>query len=73
MKVKNKIQNKLNTIQMPYFMEELKIIDLDLGFMIPLIKQSKEPWYDEKGLWCHLDIDYAGIFLFFYSIISQII
>jgi hypothetical protein len=59
-KIRTKIQNKLNTIKMPYFMEELKIIDLDLGFMIPIIKQTSEPWYDEKGLWCNLDIDYSG-------------
>lgn len=59
-KIRTKIQNKLNKIKMPYFMEELKIIDLDLGFMVPLIKQTSEPWYDDKGLWCHLDIDYSG-------------
>ena len=30
-KIQTKMQNKLNTIKMPYFMEELKITDLDLG------------------------------------------
>ena len=59
-KIKQKIQNKLNTIKVPHFMEELKVTDLDLGSVVPLIKQSSEPWYDEKGLWVHLDIDYSG-------------
>lgn len=58
--IKNKIQNKLTKIKVPYFMEELRIMDLDLGSVIPLIKQCSEPWYDEKGLWVHLEIDYSG-------------
>ncbi len=29
---------------------------------MPLIKQVNEPWYDEKGLWVHLEIDYSGGF-----------
>lgn len=54
------MQNKLNTIKLPYFMEGLNIINLDLGSVVPLIKQASEPWYDEKGLWVHLDLDYSG-------------
>lgn len=41
-------------------MESLNIINLGLGSVVPLIKQASEPWYDEKGLWVHLDIDYSG-------------
>ena len=59
-KIQTKMQNKLNTIKLPYFMESLNIINLDLGSVVPLIKQASEPWYDEKGLWVHLDIDYSG-------------
>ena len=58
--IKHKIQNKLTKINVPYFMEELRILDLDLGSVIPLIKQVSEPWYDEKGLWVHFEIDYSG-------------
>lgn len=58
--IQNKIQNKLSKIDVPYFMEELKVTGLDLGSVIPLIRQSSEPWYDERGLWVHLDIDYSG-------------
>ena len=58
--IQAKIQKKLNTIKVPYFMEDLRIEALDLGSVIPLIKQCGEPWYDEKGLWVHLDIDYSG-------------
>jgi cytoplasmic polyadenylation element-binding protein len=59
-KIENKLQNKLNKIQVPYFMEELEVVGLDAGCMIPLIKSAGEPWYDEKGLWVYLDIDYSG-------------
>ena len=41
-------------------MEELTITDLDLGSVIPFIKDASEPWYDDRGLWAHLDIDYSG-------------
>jgi hypothetical protein len=58
--IQTKIQNKLNKIRVPHFMEELKIIGLDLGSVVPLIKQTSEPWYDEKGLWVHMEIDYSG-------------
>jgi hypothetical protein len=58
--IKNKIQNKLTKIKVPYFMEELRILDLDMGSVIPLIKQVSEPWYDERGLWVHFEIDYSG-------------
>lgn len=59
-KIQTKMQNKLNTIKLPYFMEGLNIINLDLGSVVPLIKQASEPWYDEKGLWVTLDLDYSG-------------
>ena len=59
-KIQTKIQNKLNTISVPYFMESLVITDLNLGNLIPLIRETSEPWHDERGLWVHLDIDYSG-------------
>ncbi|RMZ94273.1 testis-expressed sequence 2 isoform X1 [Brachionus plicatilis] len=58
--VQTKIQNKLNKIRMPHFMESLLVTGVDLGSVVPLIKQVSEPWYDDKGLWVHLDIDYNG-------------
>jgi hypothetical protein len=58
--IQNKIQNKLNKISVPYFMESLVINDLSLGSVIPLIKQTSEPWHDDKGLWVHLEIEYSG-------------
>jgi hypothetical protein len=59
--IQNKIQNKLSKIKLPYFIEGLKVVDLDLGSVIPIIRQSSEPWCDKlKGLWVHLDIDYSG-------------
>lgn len=59
-RIQKKIQNKLSMIDVPYFMEELKITGIDLGTVVPLIKQTSEPWYDERGLWVHLEIDYSG-------------
>jgi len=59
-KIQTRMQNKLNTIKLPYFMESLNIINLNLGSVVPLIKQASEPWYDERGLWVHLDVDYSG-------------
>jgi hypothetical protein len=59
-KIQTKIQNKLNTISVPYFIESLVITDLNLGNLIPLIRETSEPWHDERGLWVHLDIDYSG-------------
>lgn len=47
---------------MPNFIDELTILDIDLGKTIPLIKNTHEPWSDEKGLWAHLDVDYNGGF-----------
>ena len=60
--IQTKIQNKLSKIKVPNFMEELRITGIDLGSVVPLIKQTSEPWYDEKGLWVHLEIDYSGGF-----------
>ncbi len=61
-KIKTKIQRKINTIKVPYFIEEITIMDIDLGMTVPLIKYANDPWSDEKGLWVHLDIDYNGGF-----------
>lgn len=59
-RIQSKIQNKLSKIDVPYFMEELRVTGLDLGSVVPLVKQTTEPWYDERGLWVHMDIDYSG-------------
>ena len=43
-------------------MEDLKIIGIDLGSALPVIKQTGETWYDDKGLWAHFDLEYNGGF-----------
>ena len=60
--IQNKIQNKLSKIKLPSFIDNLTITGIDLGCIVPLIKQTSEPWCDEKGLWVHLEIDYSGGF-----------
>lgn len=61
-KIKQKIQNKINTIKVPYFIEDILITDLSLGNCIPFIEDASEPWQDSQGLWSHINIDYSGGF-----------
>lgn len=59
-KVKNRIQKKLQTIKLPYFIEEILITELNLGKTPPLILKSEKPILDNRGLWVDLDMSYEG-------------
>ncbi|XP_066472902.1 testis-expressed protein 2 isoform X2 [Tiliqua scincoides] len=61
--VSKKIQMKLSKIKLPYFMNELKLTELDMGIAVPKILQAYKPTIDYKGLWIDLDISYNGSFL----------
>ncbi|KAH9504015.1 Tabersonine 6,7-epoxidase isoform 2 [Bulinus truncatus] len=61
-KVKEKLQRKLSKIHVPYFIEELKVTDIQLGYEMPTIKHADKPYLDERGLWIDLDITYSGGF-----------
>ncbi|KAI7808017.1 testis-expressed protein 2-like isoform X1 [Triplophysa rosa] len=61
--VSKKIQMKLSKIRLPYFMNELKLTELDMGHSTPRILTSSQPSVDHQGLWVDLEISYKGSFL----------
>ncbi|XP_005101302.1 testis-expressed protein 2 [Aplysia californica] len=61
-KVTEKLQRKLNKIHVPYFIEELQVTDIHMGYEIPAIRHAGRPYMDEKGFWVDLDITYSGGF-----------
>ncbi|XP_010872573.1 testis-expressed protein 2 isoform X2 [Esox lucius] len=61
--VSKKIQMKLSKIRLPYFMNELTLTALDMGFSIPKILHASEPTVDHQGLWFDLEVSYAGSFI----------
>ncbi|XP_076309482.1 testis-expressed protein 2-like [Tachypleus tridentatus] len=58
----NKIQHKLNEIKVPSFIEELQLIEIDLGTSIPVIHRVSDPAMDQQGLWIDMDVTYQGCF-----------
>ena len=46
--------------QIPYFIEELKISDIDLGTEVPVVRRGAQPYIDESGFWVDLDVTYTG-------------
>uniref|UniRef100_A0A7E4VV27 SMP-LTD domain-containing protein n=1 Tax=Panagrellus redivivus TaxID=6233 RepID=A0A7E4VV27_PANRE len=58
--VRNKIQTKLATIHLPYFIETLELSKFDIGTAIPQINKIYSPTVDEWGTWVDLDIKYEG-------------
>ncbi|KAL0993144.1 hypothetical protein UPYG_G00103780 [Umbra pygmaea] len=61
--VSKKIQMKLSKIRLPYFMNELALTALDMGFSIPKILHASEPSVDHQGLWIDLEVSYNGSFV----------
>ncbi|XP_018562200.1 testis-expressed protein 2-like isoform X2 [Anoplophora glabripennis] len=60
MKVRERIQRKLCTIKLPYFIEEILIPELSLGKTPPFIHKANKPVLDGRGLWIDLDVTYEG-------------
>ncbi|GMS87167.1 hypothetical protein PENTCL1PPCAC_9342, partial [Pristionchus entomophagus] len=58
--VKEKIQTKLATIHLPYFIENLELSSLDLGTTTPHIENVHAPVCDEWGLWVDFEMKYSG-------------
>ena len=50
------------SLQIPYFIEELKISEIDLGTEVPVIRRANKPYLDENGFWIDLDLTYSGKF-----------
>lgn len=59
-KVRERIQRKLNTIKLPYFIEGITLTDLDLGTATPVVLRIHPPTLDDKGLWVDMDVKYEG-------------
>ncbi|XP_036795667.1 testis-expressed protein 2 [Oncorhynchus mykiss] len=58
--VAHKIQKKLSKIRLPYFVNELKLADLDMGTCIPQALSISKPSLDHRGLWLELEVVYTG-------------
>ncbi|XP_074512902.1 testis-expressed protein 2-like [Sebastes fasciatus] len=58
--VAHKIQKKLSKIKLPYFMNELKLADLDMGTCLPQVLSTSSPTLDRRGLWLELEVVYTG-------------
>ncbi|CAF92671.1 unnamed protein product, partial [Tetraodon nigroviridis] len=51
-------------LQLPYFMNELTLTELDMGSSTPRILKASKPSIDYRGsLWFSLDVSYSGSFL----------
>ena len=48
--------------QVPYFIEELQVTDIHMGYEIPAIRNAGKPYIDERGFWVDLDVTYSGGF-----------
>ncbi|XP_017774640.1 PREDICTED: testis-expressed sequence 2 protein isoform X2 [Nicrophorus vespilloides] len=59
-KIKERIQRKLSSIKLPYFIEELTITELSLGQTAPSIVKIEKPTTNDWGLWVDMDIQYEG-------------
>lgn len=58
--VSSKIQKKLSKIKLPYFMNELKLTELDMGTSIPSILSASKPTINDRGLWVDMEVTYSG-------------
>ncbi|KAJ7989744.1 hypothetical protein DPEC_G00307700 [Dallia pectoralis] len=58
--VAHKIQKKLSKIRLPYFVNELKLADLDMGTCLPQLLSISKPSLDHRGLWLELEVVYTG-------------
>ncbi|NXH09584.1 TEX2 protein, partial [Bucco capensis] len=58
--VSNKIQKKLSKIKLPYFMNELRLTELDMGTSIPSVLSASNPTINEQGLWVDMEVTYSG-------------
>lgn len=59
-KLQQRIQRKLSSIKLPYFIEQLTISELSLGSNPPLVHNIGNPTLDQRGLWIDLDVQYNG-------------
>ena len=61
LKLSNHVDFNL-VLQVPYFIEELQVTDIHMGYEIPAIRNAGKPYIDERGFWVDLDVTYSGGF-----------
>ncbi|GIY29741.1 testis-expressed protein 2 [Caerostris extrusa] len=61
-RVIEKIQKKLNQLEMPSFMETLEVTDVSMGTCIPQLHSVSNITVDEFGIWFDFDFTYNGSF-----------
>lgn len=59
-RIKERIQRKLSSIKLPYFIEALNLTELSLGRTSPILHGATIPVIDERGLWIDIDMNYEG-------------
>ncbi|EEB12662.1 hypothetical protein Phum_PHUM196670 [Pediculus humanus corporis] len=60
-KIQEKIHKKLNSVRLPYYIEDIEVIELDLGKTGPIIHKVSQPYIDECGLWFDMDVTFEGL------------
>lgn len=46
---------------MPYYIEEIEVIEMDLGKTGPTFHRVSQPYIDERGLWFDMDTTFDGM------------
>ena len=46
--------------QVPYFIDEFKVTEIEFGKKLPTIRRVSPPFLDERGLWVDMDVMYQG-------------
>ncbi|KAL0278543.1 UNVERIFIED_CONTAM: hypothetical protein PYX00_000340 [Menopon gallinae] len=59
-RIQHRIQKKLATVRVPYYIEALEIIEMDLGKMGPRFHRVSPPSLDRRGLWFDMDMTFDG-------------
>uniref|UniRef100_A0A8D3A9K5 Testis expressed 2, like n=1 Tax=Scophthalmus maximus TaxID=52904 RepID=A0A8D3A9K5_SCOMX len=49
-----------HSLQLPYFMNELTLTELDMGCSVPRVTASSQPEFNHRGLWVELQVSYTG-------------
>lgn len=48
------------SLQLPYFIDELSVVEISLGKDFPVVRRAGKPFLDRRGLWVELEIAYCG-------------
>ena len=58
-----RIQRKLIRVKTPWFIDPLKVTEVNMGMDMPVIRRShRSPVVDNRGVWVYLEVEYHGSF-----------